>query len=276
MLLHFGAIDWQADVYVNGLWVGSHEGAFDAFSMNIGDALQLDGVAGAMDELMVVVHDPSNYGGQPFGKQRTSAMWRPAGDTYSPNSGIWQPVWVEVVPGMHITALKLAPNMTHLNLNVATTHTSGAITKVTATVWKGSEAVASASFYPKTPFALAIPSPQLWSPEQPFLYNLTVAFGGDHVESYFGMREVTVCKDPSGVVRPCINGKYRFLTGVLDQSYWSDGIYLAPGDAVRPCHLHHATPLPSPPPPVGSALAHTCCLLQQRVAMACPGKALPS
>ena len=103
VLLHFGAVDWQADVYVNGLWVGSHEGGYDAFFFPIADALRSGGSddgsddsggggggGGSLDEIMVVVHDPSNSGSQPFGKQRTSAMWSPAGDTYSPNSGIWQ------------------------------------------------------------------------------------------------------------------------------------------------------------------------------------------
>jgi len=102
-LLHFGAVDWQADVYVNGLWVGGHEGGYDSFSFDVTAALQTAAsrtrranaaasAGGGHDEVMVAVHDPSNGGSQPFGKQRTSAMWRPAGDTYSPNSGIWQPV----------------------------------------------------------------------------------------------------------------------------------------------------------------------------------------
>jgi hypothetical protein len=92
VLLHFGAVDWQCDVYVNGLWVGSHEGGFDAFSFRISEALELRVGSGELAEVMVVAHDPSNYGTQPFGKQRTSAMWSPAGDTYTTNSGIWQSV----------------------------------------------------------------------------------------------------------------------------------------------------------------------------------------
>eukprot|EP01047_Picozoa_sp_COSAG01_P044191 COSAG01_NODE_3979_length_5471_cov_3.013217_1_plen_193_part_00 len=93
VLLHFGAVDWQCDVYVNGLWVGSHEGGFDAFFFRISEALGLRvGSGEELSEVMVVAHDPSNYGPQPFGKQRTSAMWSPAGDTYTTNSGIWQSV----------------------------------------------------------------------------------------------------------------------------------------------------------------------------------------
>merc|ERR1719253_780509 len=104
VLLHFGAVDWQTDAYVNGIWVGSHEGGYDGFSFSIGAALGNSG----KDEILLQVYDPSNHGSQPFGKQRSSAMYSPAGDTYSPVSGIWQPVWLEAVPARHITSLKIA------------------------------------------------------------------------------------------------------------------------------------------------------------------------
>jgi beta-galactosidase/beta-glucuronidase len=239
VLLHFGAIDWQADVYVNGLWVGSHEGGYDSFSVIIADSLQLDTDtgAGSFDEIMVVAYDPSNYGSQPFGKQRTSSMWRPAGDTYSPVSGIWQPVWLEVVPAARIDALKLAPNMTHLNLNVMVSAGGGAQTPVEVRVLQGTAVVANGTGAPNTPFSIAVPSPQLWSPEHPFLYNLSVRYKTDVVGSYFGMRTVSVCTDSNGTVRPGVNGQYRFLTGVLDQGFWSDGLYLAPGDAALAADL---------------------------------------
>ena len=227
VLLHFGAVDWAADVYVNGLWVGSHEGGYDSFSFEISDALGQGG--GGLDELMVVAHDPSNYGSQPFGKQRSSAMWSPAGDTYTTNSGIWQSVWMETVPVARIESLKLAPNSTHLILNVKTTIPPTA-TQVTVTVTKHGATVATGSGQPNAPFALEIPTPELWSPESPFLYNMSVTYGSDQVGSYFGMRDVSVGKDAAGNVRPCFSGKYRFLTGVLDQNWWSDGVYLAPGD----------------------------------------------
>jgi beta-galactosidase/beta-glucuronidase len=235
VLLHFGAVDWATDVYVNGLWIGSHEGGYDAFFFEISDALGQG--AGELDELMVVVHDPSNYGSQPFGKQRTSAMWRPAGDTYTTNSGIWQSVWLETVPAVRIESLKLAPNSTHLILNARTTipATGG---QITATVIKDGAAVVESSGQPNVPFAIEIPSPEQWSPENPFLYNLSVSYGTDHVGSYFGMRDVTVGSDSAGNVRPCFSGTYRFLTGVLDQNFWSDGVYLAPGDAAMVYDLH--------------------------------------
>ncbi len=176
VILHFGAVDWQADVYVNGLWVGSHEGGYDSFSFPIADALRSNtagsgtGSSGhaTLDEILVVVHDPSNYGSQPFGKQRTSAMWKPAGDTYSPNSGIWQSVWLESVPTSRIKALKIAPNSTHLRLNVQTTIPPTA-SAVTIVVTKHGQTVVRATGEPNVPFAVEIPHPELWSPETPSL-----------------------------------------------------------------------------------------------------------
>ena len=146
-------------------------------------------------------------------------------------------MWLETVPAVRIESLKLAPNSTHLILNARTTipATGG---QITATVIKDGAAVVESSGQPNVPFAIEIPSPEQWSPENPFLYNLSVSYGTDHVGSYFGMRDVTVGSDSAGNVRPCFSGTYRFLTGVLDQNFWSDGVYLAPGDAAMVYDLH--------------------------------------
>jgi len=224
VLLHFGAVDWQTDAYVNGIWVGSHEGGYDGFSFSIGSALGRSG----KDEILLQVYDPSNHGSQPFGKQRTSSMWRPAGDTYSPVSGIWQPVWIESVPARYIKSLKIAADTTKLNVNVVTNTPDAESVKISVSAH--GHIVAKGKGKANFPFSIAILQPHLWSPEDPFLYNMTVTYGSDVVGSYFGMREVSLCKDPELVTRPCINQKYRFLSGVLDQSYWPDGKYTAPGD----------------------------------------------
>ena len=130
---------------------------------------------------------------------------------------------------------------------------------MTAIVTNLGVTVATGSGEPNVPFAIEIPSPQQWSPENPFLYNLSVSYGSDNVGSYFGMRDVTVGSDSAGNIRPCFSGTYRFLTGVLDQNFWSDGIYLAPGDAAMAydlqaikqfghnyVRLHQVTPFRSP------------------------------
>ena len=104
LLLHFGAIDWQATVYLNRATLGSHTGGFDGFSFDVTDFLA---EGGAPNELLVFVYDPSDHGPQPNGKQRISAIDSPGGDTYTPNSGIWQTVWLEEVPEVHVSALRI-------------------------------------------------------------------------------------------------------------------------------------------------------------------------
>ena len=263
-LLHFGAVDWQCDVYVNGMHVGGHEGGFDGFSFDISDALEL--ATAGQHELVVQVYDPSNKGSQPFGKQRTEAMWEPGGDTYTPVSGIWQPVWLETTAERHFTSLKLRADMQRLNLTAFTSVPDGG--EIRATVKDNGDTVAVAIGKANLPFSIpiALAKRKLWSPESPFLYNLTVEYldqvGGrtvvdDTVDSYFGMREVSLCV-VSGVQRPCINGKWRFLAGFLDQSCecspWSPPICVSvclsacPPVRLSVCHsLAPALP-PSLPP----------------------------
>ncbi len=232
-LLHFGAVDWQTDVYVNGLWVGSNTGGYNAFSFDITEALS---GSGGGEEIFVVVYDPSNMGPQPFGKQRISARYNPGGDTYTPNSGIWQTVWMESVPDTYIEGLKINADMKQLTITVNTNVPDGSPVTVKVKDSSGnsddgsSVVVTSEGCKANLPCVVAIPSPKLWSPESPFLYNMTVTAGDDSVDGYFGMREVKLGKDASGTTRPMINGKFRFLAGFLDQSWWPDGQYLAPGD----------------------------------------------
>eukprot|EP01043_Picozoa_sp_COSAG02_P002655 COSAG02_NODE_62_length_43372_cov_14.404710_25_plen_460_part_00 len=178
VLLHFGAVDWRCDVYVNRLFVGSHEGGYDGFSFDVSDALATGHPSSGSTtehELLVTVYDPSNRGSQPFGKQRIEAMYSPGGDTYSPVSGIWQPVWMEVVPGAgYITALTLRPNMTHLDIIVSTSQPDGG--SVNAAVLDGQTVVAQGNGLANFGFSIEVPTPRLWSPESPFLYNLTVSY----------------------------------------------------------------------------------------------------
>ena len=231
LLLHFGAVDWQAVVFINGIWVGSHEGGYDAFSFDISHAVRSH--SGTTHEVFVMVFDPSNSGRQPFGKQRTSAMYAPSGDTYTPSTGIWQTVWVERVPSnKYISDLKLGADSQRLRLNVVTSLPDADAVNVSVTSF-GGRIVAEGVGKANLPFTVPIPSAErrLWSPESPFLFNISVTYGSDVVHGYFGMREVTLCRDHGGVNRPCINGQYRFLSGVLDQSWWPDGQYTPPGDA---------------------------------------------
>jgi hypothetical protein len=223
--LHFGAVDWEAAVYVNGVQVGTHQGGFDAFSFDITDRLN-----GGTNELIVGVYDPTDAGGQPIGKQRNN----PSGIFYTAASGIWQTVWLEPTPAARITRLDMTPDVAGkaLRLTVLGAGLSGQT--VEAVAFDGTVQVGSATGSVGSEIRIPVPAPKLWSPESPFLYDLRVSLKSgtttvDQVTSYFGMRSVGL-KLIGGVLRPVLNGQFVFQMGTLDQGYWPDGIYTAPTD----------------------------------------------
>ena len=228
VLLHFGAVDWEATVAVNGNNLGTHRGGFDSFSFDITDALKADGP----QEVVVNVFDPTDKGDQPRGKQVNN----PGGIFYTPTTGIWQSVWLEPVPAASIERLTLTPDVDarSLRVRVHIRGTAGAETRVRATVLEGGRTVSSAEGGVDAEFEVPVPNARLWSPSFPFLYDLRVALqqGGktmDAVDSYFGMRKVAVGK-VDGVTRLLLNGKFVFQVGPLDQGFWPDGMYTAPTD----------------------------------------------
>jgi hypothetical protein len=224
--LNFGAVDWQATVYVNGVNVGAHQGGYDEFSFDITGQLN-----GGVNELIVGVYDPTDAGGQPVGKQRNS----PGGIWYTAASGIWQTVWLEPTPAARITRLDMTPDLAaqRLRITVRGAGISGQTVQVVAR--SGGTQVGSATGAVGAEISLPVPSPRLWTPEDPFLYDLQVSLLSgatvvDTVGSYFGMRSVGL-KQVGGVLRPVLNGQFVFQMGTLDQGYWPDGIYTAPTDA---------------------------------------------
>lgn len=229
VLLHFGAVDWDARVSVNGRVVAEHKGGFDAFSADITAALSGSG----LQTLQVGVWDPSDKGPQPRGKQ----VLRPGGIFYTGCTGIWQTVWLEPVPAASIASLRLAPDLAGKRLRVqAAVAGSAAGLTVRCRALEGSRPVGRAKGAPGADLSLPVPAPRLWTPEQPFLYGLKVELvrGGsvvDSVESYFGMRDIRLGKDAAGITRLMLNGKFVMQVGPLDQGFWPDGIYTAPTDA---------------------------------------------
>jgi hypothetical protein len=228
VLLHFGAVDWQATVSVNGTEVARHRGGYDGFTAEITEALNPSG----SQVLMVRVSDPTDTGGYPVGKQTL----HPRGICYTACSGIWQTVWLEPVPPARIDALRIAPDVDAglLRLTVEGRGT-GEDFQVQAEAWEEGRSVAKAAGKPGEELRLPIPSPRLWSPESPFLYDLKVTLNQDgkavdSVQSYFGMRKISLGKDDQGILRPLLNGKFTFQVGPLDQGFWPDGIYTAPTD----------------------------------------------
>ena len=225
-LLHFGAIDWQSSVYLNGALLGNHTGGYDGFSFEV--ALQPTG-----NELLVYAFDPSDQGDQPNGKQRISAISSPGGDTYTPSSGIWQTVWLEQVPAEFIESLKIDQASTSAVTVTARVPNfmSGTSVRYVVTDAAGRTVASAAGASNAGPVTIKIPAPQLlWSPTAPHLYDLTVTLSsGDAVTSYFGLRTFALGEGPKGK-RPLLNGNFTFLAGFLDQSWWPDGQYTAPTD----------------------------------------------
>jgi len=223
-LLHFGAVDYQAAVFVNGKEVGEHTGGYQEFSLDISDALKTGN-----NELIVSVLDPTDEGDNPKGKQ----VLNPGGIMYTASSGIWQTVWMEAVPVHYIRALKMTPHVDsgYLAISVNVNGESKGLS-IEARASDGS----LVSGEPGVSLRLKVGNPHCWSPDDPFLYGLTVKliYKGkpiDEVSSYFGMRKIEIKKDGSGRERIFLNNKYTFNLGVLDQGFWPDGLYTAPTDA---------------------------------------------
>jgi hypothetical protein len=229
--LHFGAVDWRATVWVNGIQVGTHTGGYDAFSFDITPQL-----GGGTNELVVKVWDPSdtrqNGSLQPIGKQTKT----PNGIFYTPSSGIWQTVWLEPTPASSISNLDLQPNLANNTVRVRVLP-RGTVSgySVLAEALNGGTVVGSATGA-FTDFPVPVPNARRWSPEDPFLYNLRVTLRNasgaqvDQTMHYFGMREIGTGL-VNGVLRPRLNGQFVFQVGTLDQGYWPDGLYTAPTDA---------------------------------------------
>ncbi|WP_405483829.1 PA14 domain-containing protein [Streptomyces sp. NBC_00009] len=221
--LNFGAVDWQSEVYVNGTKVAEHKGGYDKFSADITDALK----PGRTQELIVGVYDPTDaQGGEnpPVGKQRLD----PSGIWYTPSSGIWQTVWMEPVAADHAADLKITPDVKAGSATVEAKGVRDGV-PVTATAYDGKRRVATASGVTGAPLTLKIDKAHLWSPDDPFLYNLKVNVGKDSVGSYFGMRSISVDK-VNGTPRTLLNGKPVFMMATLDQGFWPDGLHTAPTD----------------------------------------------
>jgi hypothetical protein len=218
ILLNFGAVDHDATVFINGKKAGNHSGGYDAFSINITSFLKK-----GQNTIVVAAYDP-NDGRAPSGKNG------PRGD-YTFSSGIWQTVWLEPVAHTHIQSIKLLPDVEGRRLKIlVNTMGNGS---VTAVAFDGKKEVSQAKADAGKYFYLPIENPELWSPENPFLYNLKITLQNnngsvnDEVTSYFGMREIKLAK-LNGVIRPFINGKFIMQLGLLDQGYWPDGILTAP------------------------------------------------
>jgi hypothetical protein len=224
--LRFGAVDHEARVWVNGTEVGTHAGGYDPFAFDVTDVLR----GGGEQELVVAVHDPTDAGTQPRGKQ----VLRPHGIWYTATSGIWQTVWLEPVPRLGIDDLRLRPSIAPRQLEV---RVQGHLDELQLeAVVEGDEEPIVRRGDATRPLVIPLPDAALWSPDQPVLHRLRLRVRDgeqvvDEVESYFGLREVAVGKVDGGPPRLLLNGAPLFQLGTLDQGFWPDGLYTAPTDA---------------------------------------------
>lgn len=227
ILLHFGAVDWKAEVFLNDIKIGTHTGGYTPFSFNITPYLK-----SGSQKLVVKVWDGTDEGHQPRGKQ----VRNPEGIWYTPVSGIWQTVWLEPVNSKHIANVVTIPNIDtrKLQIDVCTKNTNKA--DIVEVILKdGNQVVASGKFANGQNLELGVPNMKLWSPENPFLYDLEINLHEngkvvDRVKSYTAMRKISAQRDGNGIVRMQLNNKDYFHFGPLDQGWWPDGLYTAPTD----------------------------------------------
>jgi hypothetical protein len=225
--LHFGAVDWRCQVMVNHQTMGAHEGGYDPFTFDITPALNWKGG----EQITVCVTDPTE-GDQPRGKQSR----RPDGIFYTATSGIWQTVWLEPVPEDCIDRLKMTPDIDARGLHAqVSVNTFTDTLKVRLEALSQGKVVASVDGPANASLFLSLPAPHLWTPDDPFLYDLRVSLVKDGkiidtVGSYFGMRKIALRKDDQGFIRMALNDQFTFEIGALDQGFWPDGIYTAPTD----------------------------------------------
>ncbi len=202
VLLHFGAVDQIADIYVNQRHLCHHEGGYNSFTVDITPALLKE------NQLVVRVLDDLRSPVLPYGKQTLSrgGMW------YTPVSGIWQTVWLESVPEHYVQKLDICATESAVRISIQPPLEG--------------EIILECKRYPLREGAVTITpeNPRLWSPEDPYLYAFTLVTEQDRVDSYFALRSISV-KNVKGIPRLCLNGSPYFFNGVLDQGYWSDGLY---------------------------------------------------
>jgi len=226
ILLNFEAVDWLAEVFIDDKKIGEHRGGYDPFSFEITEHIR----AGEKHELWVSAWDPSTEGYQPVGKQTSN----PRGIWYTPSSGIWQTVWIEKVPESYIHDYEIIPDIDNKQVSlIVNIENYRASDEIEVVIREGSDQISRVEIEPGEPVSIGIPDQKLWTPEDPFLYDLDIKLIRkkgrlDKVKGYFGMRKTSLGKDDKGITRMMLNNEFVFQNGPLDQGFWPDGLYTAP------------------------------------------------
>jgi len=228
ILLHFGAVDWKSEIWLNDIKIGTHTGGYTPFTFDIQPFLNKTGD----QKLVVRVWDPTDNGFQPRGKQTS----KPNGIWYTAVTGIWQTVWMEPVADKYIENIRTTSNIdkSQLTVNVVSNGTTAADV-VEVKVYDGKNEIMTSKASSTEKLEISIPDAKLWSPESPFLYTMKINLISngkviDQIDSYFAMRKISTKRDNNGIVRLELNNKAYFQFGPLDQGWWPDGLYTAPTD----------------------------------------------
>lgn len=228
ILLNFGAVDWKADVWINDIKVGMHQGGYSPFSFDITPFLTRE----REQKLVVRVWDPTDSGFQPRGKQ----VNQPRGIWYTPVTGIWQTVWIEPVDQVYFRHIRTTPNIDGNNITVKAEIEGATLSDIIEVkVIENGKVVGTGKAAAGQEVLVPVPAAKLWSPESPYLYDMELSIikngnAADRVRSYFGMRKISTKPDANGVVRLQLNNRDYFHFGPLDQGWWPDGLYTAPTD----------------------------------------------
>jgi ribosomal protein S17E len=230
LILHFEAVDYETKVWVDGKYVGMHNGGYDHFQFDITGFLSKE----QKHEIKIVVWDPTNEGSQPIGKQALPAIKNVT--KYTATSGIWQTVWLEPINDVAIESIKIIPNIDNATISLQTKlvgATQGTRIKIQA--FDQGKEIASSVAADDELVSLQLNQPKLWSPTNPFLYDLKLSLVKDgkvvdEVSSYFGMRKISMGRDQEGYMRILLNNAIIYQLGPLDQGYWPDGILTPASD----------------------------------------------
>lgn len=225
ILLNFEASDWETTVWIDGKEAGTHRGGYDPFSFDITGLLN----KGKKHEIKVCVWDPTDKGTQPRGKQVSS----PEGIWYTPTTGIWQTVWIEPVNESYISSFRTITDAEKGTISIKTDVKNATSGRLTYKIFKEGKTVASATSETNADVVLQIKDPVLWSPDKPFLYDISIELKNngktvDRINSYTGIRKISVEKAQDGFTRILLNNEFVYQNGPLDQGFWPDGIYTPP------------------------------------------------
>lgn len=226
VLLHFGAVDQECEVFLNGTLLGAHKGGYLPFSFDVTEALAEENV------LTVHVKDETEQSPHARGKQKLSKKGILSSLFYTPQSGIWQTVWMESVEEEYIDWVKITPiyDAGAVKMRVKTAGVRVSDQTIRIVVMEQDKVAAQAQTEPDKDCVIVLDHFKAWSPEHPFLYDVRISYGKDEVSSYFGMRKVSTGRDENGILRFYLNNKPYFFNGLLDQGYWPESLMTPPCD----------------------------------------------